>query len=136
MAHRERRHKQKTRSGERSEQLSHSRGTHDILADVPNGLQRGLLHVLSAVLVGDVGHQLGDELRPLVHGDLGAGDAGHALRGRAGSVRLCAQRLQNLRAESSVGFHAQAPGSPSLVCGTTHILQPFLKAAPCLSSPP
>lgn len=70
--------------------------THNVLADVADGLQRGLLHVLGAVLVCDIGDQLGDELGPLVHGDLGAGDSGHALGRRAGPVRLCAQRLQNL----------------------------------------
>lgn len=67
--------------------------THNVLADVANCLQRGLLHVLRAGGVRDVGHQLGDQLGPLVDGDLGTGDAGDALRGRAGPVRLCTQSL-------------------------------------------
>ncbi len=71
-------------------------GTHDVLADVSDGLQRGLLHVLGAAGVCDVGHQLRDELGPLIDGDLGAGDASHTLRGRAGPIRLCSQSLQYL----------------------------------------
>lgn len=56
------------------------RHTHNVLADVSNSLQRGLLHVLGAGGVRDVGHQLRDQLGPLVHRDLGAGDPSHALR--------------------------------------------------------
>lgn len=67
--------------------------THNVLTDVSDGLQRGLLHVFGAGRVSDVGHQLRDELRPLVDGNLCAGDAGDALRRRAGPVRLCAQSL-------------------------------------------
>lgn len=67
--------------------------THDVLADVADGLQRGLLHVFRARRIGDVGDELRDQLGPLVHGNLGAGDAGDALRGRAGPVRLRAQSL-------------------------------------------
>lgn len=55
--------------------------TYNVLADVSNGLQGGLLHVLGAAGVGHVCHQLGDELGPLANGDLGTGDARHALGG-------------------------------------------------------
>lgn len=67
--------------------------THDVLADVPDGLQRGLLHVFGAGGVSDVGHQLWNQLWPLVNWDLCAGDPGDALRRRAGPVRLRAQSL-------------------------------------------
>lgn len=67
--------------------------THDVLADVSDGLQRGFLHVLGAGRVRDVGHQLRDQLGPLVDRDLGAGDPGDALRCRAGPVRLGSQSL-------------------------------------------
>lgn len=53
--------------------------THDVLADVSDGLERGLLHVLSAAGVRHIGHQLRDELGPLVHWDLCARDASHTL---------------------------------------------------------
>lgn len=67
--------------------------THDVLADVADGLQRGLLHVFGARRIGDVGDQLRDQLGPLVHRNLGTGDAGDTLRGRARPVRLRAQSL-------------------------------------------
>lgn len=52
--------------------------------------------MLGAAGVRHVGHQLRNELGPLRDRDLCAGDAGHALGGRAGPVRLRAQGLQNL----------------------------------------
>lgn len=67
--------------------------THNVLADVSNGLQRGLLHVFGAGGVSDIGHQLWDQLGPLVNRDLCAGDPSDALRCRAGPVRLRAQSL-------------------------------------------
>lgn len=53
--------------------------THDVLADVSDSLQRGLLHVFSAGGVGDIGHQLWDQLGPLVDGNLCTCDPGDAL---------------------------------------------------------
>lgn len=97
-------------SWERLGQLSTLRHTHNILADVSDGLQRGLFHVLCAVLVRYVSHQLGNELGPLAHGDLGAGNAGHALRGRAGPVRLRAQRLQDLWEGTSKSIRVSTQG--------------------------
>ena len=79
--------------------------THDVLADVPYSLQGGLLHVLSAAGVRHVSHQLGNELRPLAHWDLGTGDPSHALGGRAGPVRLRAQGLQHLEGGGGVRGH-------------------------------
>lgn len=53
--------------------------THDVLTDVSDGLQGGFLHVFGAGGVGDVGHQLWDQLGPLVDWDLCAGDPGDTL---------------------------------------------------------
>jgi len=66
--------------------------------------------VLRTVLIRNVRYQLGNELRPLVHGDLSAGDAGHALGGRAGPVRFGTQRLQNLR-DRQAGDDASMPAA-------------------------
>lgn len=90
-------------------------GTHDVLADVADGLQRGLLHVLCAAGVRHVGHQLRDELGPLVDGDLGAGDASHTLRGRAGPIGLCAQSLQHLHRRQLITTHPAA-GNMTVCC--------------------
>lgn len=67
--------------------------THDVLTDVSDCLQRGLLHMFSAAGVSDVGHQLRNELRPLTDRDLSTRNTGHALRGGARPVRLRTQSL-------------------------------------------
>lgn len=70
--------------------------TYYILTDVANGLQCWLFHVLCTVLISNIGHQLRNKFRPLIHGDLCTGDASNALWGRAGPVGFCTQGLQNL----------------------------------------
>lgn len=69
---------------------------HNVLTDVADSLQRGLLHVFGAAGVRDVGHQLRNEFWPLTDWDLSTCDSSHTLRGRARPVRLCTQSLQHL----------------------------------------
>ena len=71
--------------------------THDILADVSDGLQRGLLHHVGAGGVRQVGRELLDEIRPQPIGQLSAREVRHALRRRAWPRDLSAQRLQYLQ---------------------------------------
>lgn len=81
---------------ETAPQLSFGLRTYDVLTNVTDGLQRGLLHVLCAAGVRHIGHQSRDEFGPLIDRDLCAGDTSHTLRRWARPIGLCTQSLKHL----------------------------------------
>ena len=59
-------------------------GTHNVLTDVPNGIQRGLLELLHGLLPCDMVHKAINHLRPLADGQLSTRNGCHALHSRHG----------------------------------------------------
>ena len=60
-------------------------GTHNVLTDVADGIQRGLLELLHGLLPSDVVHEAVNHLRPLVVRQLGTRNSCHALHRRHGA---------------------------------------------------